>query len=159
MNHPLKYIIAAVVAMQVMSGTVQAEEAELDANSIKEITKRVADWQIKTFPEHLKYRALSTRMQKALAKKKADPSFKMNGYVKRSTTENWHDLDWHNGALYAGMNQWRKIADDDTYTDWLKKIGERNQWQPHKRPYHADDHAVGHFYLSLYQETTEQKMI
>ena len=82
----------------------------------------------------------------------------MKEYHKRFT-KNWHDLDWHNGALYAGMNQWRKIAGEPKYMDWLKMIGKRNEWKLHKRPYHAGDHAVGQFYLSLYEDTKDKAML
>ncbi len=142
-----------------MGGELSAAETGIDPKAVKEITQRVADWQIKTFPEQLKYRALSTSMQEQLRMKKENPEHKMNGYVRRSTSENWHDLDWHNGALYAGMNQWRQIAGDPKYTNWLKMIGKRNSWKLHQRPYHADDHAVGQFYLSLYQETKNKSMM
>jgi hypothetical protein len=56
--------------------------------------------------------------------------------------EPYHDLEWRNGALYTGMDQWRKVADDPKYTQWLMEIGERNNWKLHRRPYHADDHTV-----------------
>ena len=152
-----KCIFTLVVTASLMAGTTYAEE--IDPKAVHEITKRVADWQIKTFPEHIKYRALATRMQEAVRKKKEDPSYKMNGYVKRSVTRNWHDLDWHNGALYAGMNQWRKVSKDPQYTKWLTMIGKRNEWKLHKRPYHADDHAVGQFYLALYEENKDEAMM
>ena len=151
--------MVAVGMSGLMLGGVIADEAPIDPESVKEITKRVADWQIETFPEQLKYRALSTEMQKQLQKKKDNPKHNLNGYVMRSTSENWHDLDWHNAALYAGMNQWRRIASDEKYADWLKMIGERNGWKLHKRPYHADDHAVGQFYLSLYEESKDKVMM
>ncbi len=57
------------------------------------------------------------------------------------------------------MNQWRQIAGDPKYSHWLKMIGQRNGWKLHKRPYHADDHTVGQFYLALYQETKDKAML
>lgn len=62
-----------------------------------------------------------------------------------------HPLDWTNGALYAGMMAWAKIAPDQKYIDWLSKIGRRYAWQPHKRMYHADDVVVSQMYLDMYQ--------
>jgi rhamnogalacturonyl hydrolase YesR len=109
---------------------------------VKAITKKVADWQIATFNEHGKYRALSI---------KRAASWQNN--------KNYHDLEWHLGALYAGMNEWRKVSGDPEVTAFLMKIGERNDWKLHKRTYHADDHTVGQFYLSLYEETKDPKMI
>ena len=156
-HYMIKFIFTLLAGVSLIAGGVQAEQ--LNSEAVYEITQRVADWQIKTFPEHLNYRALSTRMQKEVQKKKEDPKYKMNGYVKSSTTRNWHDLAWHNGALYAGMNEWRKVAKDEKYTEWLKMIGTRNEWKLHKRPYHADDHAVGQFYLALHEDLKDPAML
>lgn len=158
MKKPMRYITSAVAVATLLAGQLSAAEATIEANTVLEITKRVADWQIKTFPEHVKYRAVATEIQNQLTKKKEDPTFKMKEYHKRFT-KNWHDLDWHNGALYAGMNQWRKIAGEPKYMDWLKMIGKRNEWKLHKRPYHAGDHVVGQFYLSLYEDTKDKAML
>jgi hypothetical protein len=38
-------------------------------------------------------------------------------------------------------------------------IGERNDWDLHRRPYHADDHTVGQFYLSLYEDFNDPDML
>jgi len=115
--------------------------------SVKALTKKVANWQIETFEDSGKYRALSG---KALAR--------VQESGKRPNKH--HDLMWHMGALYAGMDQWRKVADEPTkYTDWLKMIGERNEWKLHKRPYYADDHTVGQFYLSLYSDFKDPVML
>lgn len=109
--------------------------------TVNALTRRVADWQIETFFEQGKYRALPT----------VPPDW-MN-------REQYHDLEWQHGALYAGMNEWRKIADEPKYTEWLKDIGERNQWKLHQRPYHADDHTVGQFYLALYEDFHKPEML
>ncbi|MBF0197551.1 MAG: glycoside hydrolase family 88 protein [Planctomycetes bacterium] len=119
------------------------------AQDVWDLTKKVADWQIKTFENHVDYRALSTKIKKIIEESK-----KTHSYEK-----NWHDLQWHNGALYAGMNEWRKLSGDQNAKDFLVKIGERNQWKLHSRPYHADDHTVGQFYLSLYEEDKDAKKI
>ena len=146
-----------------MASSVLADEPVLNPKDVKEVTQRVADWQIRTFPEQVKYRAISTKMHKAmekeLQKKEQDPKYKINENVRRSMSKNWHDLDWHNAALYAGMDQWRRIAGDPKYTDWLMMIGRRNAWNLHKGPYHADSHAVGQFYLSLYEETKDPSIL
>lgn len=53
-----------------------------------------------------------------------------------NTAHEHHDLDWTNGALYVGMVDWAKLAEeeynDSTYYQWLYKIGRRNCWQPHQ---------------------------
>lgn len=115
---------------------------------VKAITKRVADWQIKSFDKHNIYRALSTESLARLERRGAEYSPK------------YHDLTWHMGALYTGIDQWRTIADDPTvYNNFLIMIGERNGWKLHNRRYHADDHTVGQFYLSLYEEFNNPAML
>ncbi|WP_347331530.1 glycoside hydrolase family 88 protein [Marinimicrobium locisalis] len=121
--------------------TPESQPHEITPESVKTLTKQVADWQIEHFEEQGKYRALPQ-----------DPPDWAN-------REQYHDLEWHNGALYAGMNQWRQIAEDPKYTQWLMMIGERNDWALHKRPYHADDHTVGQFYLALYEDFNDPEML
>lgn len=123
------------------SARAQGDFSEITAESLKALTKKVADWQIEHFDEQGKYRALPRN----------PPEW--------ANREPYHDLEWQNGALYAGMNQWRKIADDPKYTQWLMEIGERNNWKLHRRPYHADDHTVGQFYLALYEDFKEPRML
>lgn len=97
---------------------------------IKKDMQRVADWQI----EH--YR---------------------DTYSGRKTPH--HPLDWTNGALYVGMVKWAAMAGDEKYYDWLKKIGEENNWMLHKRKYHADDHTVGQLYCELYRKYGDEAML
>ena len=97
---------------------------------VKKDMKRVADWQIQHF---------------------------MDTYSNRKVPH--HPLDWTNGALYVGMVKWAAMADDDTYWEWMKKIGEDNNWMLYKRQYHADDHTVGQMYCELYRKYGDEKMI
>lgn len=62
-----------------------------------------------------------------------------------------HPLDWTNGALYTGMMEWAKIAEDDKAMNFLLNIGRRHDWQPHKKMYHADDIVVAQMYLDMYR--------
>ena len=70
--------------------------------------------------------------------------------------------DWTNAALYLGMFQWASLAEekgDTTYFKWLRKIGNRNYWQPGGRMYHADDIAVSQLYLDMYKKYGKEGMI
>lgn len=62
-----------------------------------------------------------------------------------------HNLDWTNGALFAGMMEWAKMAEDQKYINWLYGIGRKFQWQPFYRMYHADDIVVSQMYLEMYR--------
>lgn len=141
---PISFLILILASCAVQSATSTASNrstGDMTPASVKQLTRKVADWQIATFNEEGKYRALPL-----------DPP-------DWATRDQYHDLEWHHGALYAGMNEWRKIADDPKYTNWLRAVGERNQWKLHQRLYHADDHAVGQFYLALYEEFNQPEML
>jgi unsaturated rhamnogalacturonyl hydrolase len=72
--------------------------------------------------------------------------------------------DWTNAALYAGMSDWASISGVDTYYEWLKDIGNKNNWTYyiHDNPlrrYHADDYCVGQMYIELYRKFKDKNMI
>lgn len=104
-------------------------------NEVKRLTEKVADWQMETFEEMGKYRALP-------------PKEEQKAWHNR---DKHHELDWTIAALYMGMFQLSEVSHYPKYINWLIELGERNEWKLHKRVYHADDHAVGQFYLSLKQ--------
>ena len=103
---------------------------DIKASEVKILMKKVADWQIAHFNDR---------------------------YSDRKGSH--HPLAWTNAALYVGMAKWAAMADDDRYHNWLKNIGDKNQWKLHHRTYHADDHAVGQMYIELYRKYNEEKML
>ncbi|WP_139956876.1 glycoside hydrolase family 88/105 protein [Flavicella sediminum] len=97
---------------------------------VKNEMKRVADWQIENFKEN---------------------------YSGRKKPH--HIADWTNGALYVGMEKWAAIAGDEKYYEWLKGIGEEQQWNLHFRKYHADDHTIGQLYCQLFRKYGDKEML
>ncbi|MCF7972371.1 MAG: DUF4861 family protein [Phycisphaerae bacterium] len=67
--------------------------------------------------------------------------------------------DWTQGALYAGLSAWARMADTETYTQALMAVGDKNEWQLGRRLYHADDHCVGQMYLDLFKQVRNPVMI
>ncbi|TKG89602.1 glycoside hydrolase family 88 protein [Puteibacter caeruleilacunae] len=72
--------------------------------------------------------------------------------------------DWTNGALYAGMMEFAKMAESDKYINWLIEKGDEAKWAKMPRwsgdaKYHADDYAVGIMYLEMYRLKKDKKMI
>jgi unsaturated rhamnogalacturonyl hydrolase len=65
--------------------------------------------------------------------------------------------DWTQGALYAGMMALGQL--DSKFVDAMVKVGEKNEWKPGPRVYHADDHAVGQMYCEVFQLRKDPKMI
>ena len=152
-----KIISGLVVLLFICSGF--ATDSKPTPESVKAITKKVADWQIATFEEQHLYRAISASIQKDIDQQNKGSDRGRIAYAK-SFLKKWPDLAWHNAALYAGMNEWRKVADDEeAYTKWLLSIAERNDWKLGSLKYHADHHAVGQYYLALYEEFQTPEMI
>lgn len=116
--------------LTVFAFTAYSQAQEIKPKEVIEVMEEVADWQI----EH--YEGL------------------YSGHSKPH-----HPLDWTNGALYVGMVKWAAMAEDDTYYEWLKEIGEKHDWQLHHRKYHADDHTVGQLYVELYRKYNDPDMI
>ncbi|MBU2948495.1 glycoside hydrolase family 88/105 protein [Zobellia uliginosa] len=126
----MKSILRFSLVILVFSCTNTSFSQKIKPKKVKENMQRVADWQIKNFKE-----LYSNRKQPH------------------------HPLDWTNAALYVGMVKWAAMADDDAYYEWLKNIGEENEWQLYKRKYHADDHAVGQMYVELFRKYGDERMI
>jgi len=101
----------------------------MQPKAVKEVMKKVADWQI-------------AHINDTYSKDKPH-----------------HPLDWTNGALYVGMTKWAEMAGSEKYYEWLKEIGEENDWKLHRRKYHADDHTVGRMYCDLYRKYNDKEMI
>jgi rhamnogalacturonyl hydrolase YesR len=137
--------LAATLLLGCMIAAPQPSSAQTPKptpDSVKAMTKKVADWQIANFDNHFDYRALPIKNRERWRKK--------GGY---------HDLMWQMAALYIGMKEWSDVSGDPKYTEWLKMIGERNDWNLHSRPYHADDHAVGQVFLDLHQKFGDPAML
>lgn len=110
--------------------TITFYAQEIKPAEVKQIMKKVADWQIEHFTDY------------------------------NDCKKPHHPLDWTNGALYVGMVKWAEIADNNKYYNWLKEIGKNHEWKLYRRKYHADDHTVGRqMYIELYRKYKDEKMI
>lgn len=107
-----------------------SEAQNIKSTEVKEVMQKVADWQIEHYSDI---------------------------FSEYDTPH--HPLDWTNGALYVGMVKWAAMANDETYFNWLKEIGNKNEWKLHHRKYHADDHTVGQLYIDLYRKYKDESMI
>lgn len=57
--------------------------------------------------------------------------------------------DWTNGAYYTGVVRAHQTTNDKKYLDALINMGNRNNWQPWERFFHADDLAICYSYIYL----------
>jgi rhamnogalacturonyl hydrolase YesR len=69
------------------------------------------------------------------------------------------ELDWTQGALYAGIMALSQVADDPKYHAAMIALGQRHAWNPGPRVYHADDHCASQTYLDLYFQDREPEML
>jgi rhamnogalacturonyl hydrolase YesR len=147
MNLDLYKLCATLLLGAALPAAMPAAERP-DPRAVRQLVTRVADWQIETFDRAAEYRAISLdRLKTRYTDHFREPS-------------NHHELDWTNGVLYAGMNQFRAIAENKRkYTDWLVEIGDRNKWRTWYRLYYADDHTVAQTWLALYEDLGDPAMM
>ncbi|MCX6221325.1 MAG: glycoside hydrolase family 88 protein [Bacteroidia bacterium] len=71
-----------------------------------------------------------------------------------------HELtDWTNGAFYAGVSAAWETTKSKTIYQAMIDMGEKNDWKPGKRWYHADDIAICQTYVDVYKVEKKQVMI
>lgn len=68
-------------------------------------------------------------------------------------------LEWYWAPFYMGLSDLTETTGDRKWVDEVKKTGEAHDWKFGRRPYHADDHAVGLSYIKLYQLDQNPEMI
>lgn len=59
--------------------------------------------------------------------------------------------DWIIAPLYDGLLRTSSMTGDPVYLAAVVRMGRQAGWTPSNRIYHADDHAVGHAWLDIYQ--------
>lgn len=70
-----------------------------------------------------------------------------------------HARGWTNAAFYTGLFAAWETTKSKTIYRAMMAMGEKENWQPHKRWYHADDIAVCQTYLDLYTIEKKPEMI
>jgi rhamnogalacturonyl hydrolase YesR len=64
----------------------------------------------------------------------------------------WPDLDWTRAPYYLGLLATTRATGDEKWAEAVRRIGRNHGWALGKRPFMADDHAVGQAWLALYQQ-------
>ena len=67
--------------------------------------------------------------------------------------------DWTNGAYFTGQMAWAKMANDDKQMEFLKAVGNKNNWQGGDQRFFADDYCVGQTYSELFMLYKDSAMI
>lgn len=66
---------------------------------------------------------------------------------------------WIHAAYTFGAMELANLSAQPRYFDAMIGTGRANSWQLGPRPYHADDHAIGQLYLSLYARERDPAML
>jgi rhamnogalacturonyl hydrolase YesR len=100
----------------------------------------------------------------ALPSQAADPlPAEVASALKRSA--DWHltmpsgidTRDWIIAPLYDGLIRTSLATGDPKYLAEVIRFGTQSGWMAGNRKYHADDHAVGHAWIDIYQMDTSRK--
>lgn len=145
-NSPGVYFFVPLLLACALQG---AEPVRPAPDEVRQITEKVAHWQVETFEEANRCRAVP-RDQAELMRQRGQE------YPRA-----YLPLVWQNAVFYTGLIQWCRVAEDpDLYLTWLRKLGRRCNWDISGRdPYSADDYAVGRLYLGLYDAFGSDYMI
>ena len=137
------FLITCVTALLSCASVAGASDDALDPTTVDAIGDKVADWQLANLDD-LGY-IRSNRF----------------GYNRPANTQSgWASRrGWQHGALYVGMMNWAELPGNEKYFVPLRQIGEENNWELGDRLFHADDHAVGQMYLSVFEKDGDPGMI
>lgn len=67
--------------------------------------------------------------------------------------------DWTNGAYYTGAMAWAKLSKNEKQLNFLKAVGEKNNWKGGPERFFADDYCVGQTYAELFMLYKDSSMI
>ena len=97
----------------------------LAASDIQKVAEHVANWQLAQFD---------------IRSNKMRPEMRTSGIPN----------GWMYATLHIGLLRWANQIDSEQYKQAVLNLSQLNEYQLGPRVYHADDHAVGDVYLSLY---------
>ncbi|MEM0965842.1 MAG: glycoside hydrolase family 88 protein [Verrucomicrobiota bacterium] len=139
----LAFAVTALVGMAAAHG--QGPEKPYPSE-VEAVTRKVADWQIETYIDMARYRALPLGLE----------------HQKWRRTKKYDDNDWTSATFHLGLFHFAETIDEPGYMEWLKALSEGVDWKLRWNPKgieHADDHAMGQLYLDLYEEYGDPVMI
>ncbi|MDN3637506.1 glycoside hydrolase family 88 protein [Simiduia curdlanivorans] len=116
------------VSYQAPGTEAKAYTTALDASAIKAVANQVADWQLAQYD-------LRSNMMRSEGRASGLP-------------QGWMYATWQIGLL-----AWADASAQPAYEGAVINNAAANQWQLGPRLYHADDHAMGAVYLSLFERS------
>lgn len=79
----------------------------------------------------------------------ADAMLKAMRWQEANPIQAKSPTDWTNGAYYVGVTRALMSTGDTSYKNTLHSMAVRNNWQPWKRYFHADDIIITYSYIHL----------
>ncbi|MFC4700634.1 glycoside hydrolase family 105 protein [Glaciecola siphonariae] len=123
-SHPSQ--VEYLVQYQTPAAESKSLSSDFNAQALTQVAEQVANWQLAQFDIR------SNKMRPEMR-----PSGIPNG--------------WMYATLHLGLWRWAEQVDDAAYKQAVLNLSQLNNFELGPRVYHADDHAVGDVYLSLYQ--------
>ena len=102
---------------------------------------------------------LATDLSPALTTAAIDKAMRKVGDWQLERGRSHFSQDWTFSALYTGFIAAADSLPDSAYRDAMIDLGKKYDWKLGARLNHADDHAIGQMYLSLYLKLHDPKMI
>ncbi|MDT0595294.1 glycoside hydrolase family 88/105 protein [Glaciecola petra] len=66
---------------------------------------------------------------------------------------------WVQGAFYLGLVRWAMTTNNQEYLGFLRDHGEAQNWRLGDRTFHADDHVIAQYYLYIYDQDQNPKIL
>jgi len=141
---PYKPIIASALFLCISGGLIGCvnkthehppqADTPFSQKHIVDLTNRVADWQLSHMDNFEEFVA---------------------SFQERSK----EPKGWIKGTFFKGLADWSIATTQRNYITWLKDYAEQQHYQLGERLYHADDHVVGQYYLSLSEFFDDKSML
>lgn len=138
------YLVLGLVMMPASAVSAGQPAEKPTPASVKAITKKVADWQLETYADMGKFRALTP------------------GHRGRENSRGPHeDTDWTCVTLHLGLYHLGQTINEPRYIDWVRAISEKSEWKMQRlRQWdRLEEHGMGLIYLKLYEQTPDPTMI
>ena len=125
-QNPINTHVEYLVEYKPPTPTSTELSSKMTHADITKVAQQVADWQL------AQYDIRSNKMRPEMR-----PSGIPNG--------------WMYATLHLGLWRWAQQVDNNAYKQAVLNLSQLNNFELGPRVYHADDHAVGDVYLSLYR--------
>lgn len=102
---------------------------------------------------------LATNLSPKLKRSEILKAMKLVADWQLKESESRYNIGWTFAALYDGLLAASRTTGDSRYHDRVLQIAEENHWTLGPRFEHADDHAIGFTYLTLYAERPDAERI